>query len=64
MTHPRLQKKTAQDIQDEIFRKMPADKKIRLTSELAMLCLKLNRLNGNDKPGKTSTESRPNLRRA
>ena len=58
MIHPRLHKKTAQDIQDDIFRKMPADRKIRLVSDLTMLCLKLNRLNGNNKPGETSTESR------
>jgi hypothetical protein len=38
-------KKTAKEIQDEIFRKMPADKKIKLASELTMFCLKLNRLN-------------------
>ena len=46
--------KTAQDIQDGIFRKMSADKKIKLSSELAAFCLKLNSLNGNIKPGKTS----------
>lgn len=55
-------KKSAQEIQDEIFRKMPADKKIHLSSELTMLCLKLNRLNGNNKPGKTSPESRADFR--
>ncbi|MDP2910158.1 MAG: hypothetical protein Q8N69_03770 [bacterium] len=46
--------KTAQDAQDDIFRKMSADKKIKLSSELASFCLKLNSLNGNIKPGKTS----------
>jgi len=46
--------KSAQDIQDEIFRKMPVDKKIKLASQLTMLCLKLNRLNGNYKSRKTS----------
>jgi len=46
--------KTAQDVQDDIFRKMSADKKIKLSSELASFCLKLNSLNGNIKPGKTS----------
>lgn len=38
-------KKTAQDIQDEIFRKMSASKKIKLVSDLSSFCLKLNRLN-------------------
>jgi len=47
-------KKTAQDIQDEIFRKMPAEKKIRLALELTSFCLKLNSLNGNIKSRKTS----------
>lgn len=41
--------KTGQEIQDEIFRKMPANKKIKLASELTMLCLKLNNLNENSK---------------
>lgn len=44
-----------QKIQDEIFKKMPADRKIKLASELTMFCLKLNRLNGNYKSGKTSS---------
>lgn len=45
-------RKTAQEIQDDIFRKMPADKKIKLSCELTDLCLKLNSLNGNSKPRK------------
>ena len=47
-------KKTAQDMQDKIFRKMPAEKKIRLSLELTSFCLKLNSLNGNIKSRKTS----------
>jgi len=47
-------KKTIQDRQDEIFRKMSADRKIKLTSGLASFCLKLNSLNGNNKSRKTS----------
>lgn len=43
------EKKTAQEIQDEIFRKMPVEKKIRLTCELSSFCLKLNSLSRNDK---------------
>ncbi len=50
-------KKTAQEIQDEIFRKMPAEKKIKLTCELSSFCLKLNSLNGNIKPRKNSNRS-------
>jgi hypothetical protein len=47
-------KKNPQDIQDDIFKKMSAGKKIRLTSELSAFLLKLNSLNGNIKPRKTS----------
>ena len=49
----RRRKKTAQEIQDEIFRKMSADKKIHLVSELSAFCLKLNSFNGNIKSGET-----------
>jgi len=49
--------KTAQDMQDEIFRKMSAARKIRLSSELTSFCLKLNSLNGNIKPRKTSYQN-------
>lgn len=47
-------KRQPEEIQDEIFRKMSADKKIRLVSELSSFCLKLNSSNGNIKPGKAS----------
>jgi len=46
--------KTAQEFQDGVFKKMSPSKKIKLTSELTMFCLKLNRLNGNYKSRKTS----------
>lgn len=55
---------SGQEIQDEIFRKMPASKKLKLASDLTMFCLKLNRLNGNNKSGKTSLKNRSGLRRA
>ncbi len=42
-------KKTAQERQDDIFRKMSASRKVKLTSDLALFCLKLNSLNGNNK---------------
>jgi len=48
---------TGQEIQDEIFKKMSAEKKIKLSSELTSFCLKLNRLNGNNKPRKTSYQN-------
>jgi len=47
-------KESPEEIQDEIFRKMPAGKKIRLVSELSSFCLKLSYLNGNIKPRKAS----------
>lgn len=50
-------KKTAQELQDEIFKKMPAERKIKLSSELTSFCLKLNSLNGNIKPRKTSHQN-------
>ncbi len=40
----------AQDIQDKIFQKMSGSKKIRLASELSSFCLKLYRLNENNRP--------------
>ncbi len=49
--------KTAQERQDEIFRKMSADRKVKLTSELSSFCLKLNSLNENNKPRKTSSQN-------
>lgn len=63
---------SAQEIQDEIFRKMPAGKKIKLISDLTDFCLKLNRLNrfdklttsGDNKYRKAPLESRSDFRRA
>lgn len=52
-----LKRKTAQEIQDEIFRKMPFPKKIHLGSDLTMLGLKLKRLNKNAKRPKTNFEN-------
>lgn len=46
--------KKAEELQDRIFKEMPAEKKIKLTSELSSFCIKLNSLNGNIKPGKTT----------
>ncbi len=43
-----LSKKSAQDRQDDIFRKMPADKKLSLASDFSMFILGLNKLNKNN----------------
>lgn len=37
--------KSAQDIQDDIFRKMSAEKKIKLTAEFTSALISLNRKN-------------------
>lgn len=50
--------KSAQDQQDEIFRKMSAGKKINLASDLSMFCLKLNHLNGRNKSTNAVGQSR------
>lgn len=47
-------KNKIEEIQDEIFRKMPAEKKINLACRLSDFCLKLNSLHGNIRPRKTS----------
>jgi hypothetical protein len=54
MIRMKKSRKMAQDIQDDIFRKMPAERKIKLSCELTAFCLKLNSLNGANKPRKTS----------
>lgn len=40
--------KTAQDVQDAIFRKMSASKKLRLASDFSLFCLDLNKLGKQD----------------
>lgn len=54
--------KSAQEIQDEIFRKMSADKKIKLTFAMSNFCLKLNNLNGRNKSVKTPYSSNSGIR--
>ena len=46
--------KTGQEIQDGVFRKMSADKKISLASGLTKFCLELNNLYGNNRSKKVS----------
>lgn len=54
MKKKNIKKKTPQEIQDDIFRKMSAEEKIKISCELTELCLKLNSLNGKSKSRKTS----------
>ena len=54
--------KNAQEIQDRIFRKMSADKKIKLASELSMLCLELNKLGKNGIHRSKKTSDKNNIR--
>lgn len=55
-------KKTAQDIQDDIFREMTPDKKIKLTFAMSNFCLKLNNLNGRNKSIQTSHPGNRDIR--
>jgi hypothetical protein len=41
--------------QDKIFRKMSAEEKFKLASELTMFCFKLNKLNGNHRTRKIAS---------
>lgn len=42
--------KTPEEIQDEIFRRMSAEKKVKMISQFFEFGKKLNSLNGNRKP--------------
>jgi hypothetical protein len=46
--------KNIQEIQDNIFRKMPAEKKIRLVSQLFLFSQKLQKLRKQNDPRKSS----------
>lgn len=50
-------KKSAQDIQDKIFKQISADKKIDIASKLTMFCLELNHLNGDNRPKKSDNKN-------
>ena len=58
-----MKPKTAQEIQNEIFRKMPAEKKIRLALDFSLFCLKLHK---NRRYGgrKTLSKDQPDFRKA
>ncbi|MCX6731447.1 MAG: hypothetical protein NTX55_00430 [Candidatus Parcubacteria bacterium] len=51
-------KKSAQDIQDEIFRKMSAERKIKLTSDFSMFILELNKIGNYGRFSKVINENR------
>ncbi len=40
-----MKESNTHNVQNNIFRKMSAEKKVKLTSQLAHFCLKLNNLN-------------------
>ena len=52
-------KRSAQDIQDEFFRKISADRKIDIASKLTMFCLELNHLNGDNRSKKSDIKNNP-----
>lgn len=57
------EKKPAQKIQDEIFKKMPAEKKVKLALEFSLFCLKLQKENQHG-ARKTFAKSGSNLRKS
>lgn len=57
-----MKSKTAQEIQDEIFRKMPAEKKIRLVLDFSEFCFKLHKLAKHGKR-KTTDKNYPDFRK-
>lgn len=55
--------KSAQDIQDEIFTKMSAEKKVKLTSDFSIFLLKLSKLGKLNGFSNAPTKGRQNSRR-
>lgn len=53
--------KKAQEIQDEIFQKMPAEKKVKLAFDFSSFLLKLNKINRNE-TSETSDKSGEDIR--
>lgn len=52
--------KAAQEVQDAIFRKMSASKKLRLASDFSLFCLDLNKLGKRDDISSTDYKNREN----
>ena len=61
-----LTPKKAKQIQNEIYRKMPAERKIKIAGQLFLLGQKLNTLKKQkiDEPRKTSLQNSKNFRKA
>jgi len=59
-----MNSKTAQEIQDRIFEKMPYEKKLRTVLEFSDFCSKLRNLGEKYGARKTSHKNKPNFRRA
>lgn len=57
-------KKTAQEVQDENFRKMSTDQKIKLVSDFSMFLLSLNQLARNYEFPRTNRPSRQDSKQA
>ena len=55
MTKEILTPKRAQEIQDEIFKKMTASEKIKLVGSFFRFGKKLNKLNGNRRPANANS---------
>ena len=58
----KVRKKTAQEIQDEIFCRMSADKKIKLASDFSMFILRLNKLSKDNGFPKTAGKNCKNFK--
>lgn len=58
-----IKNKSAQDIQDEIFRKMPAEKRIKLASDFSMFLLELNKIGKRDGFSRVNAKNRKNFGR-
>lgn len=62
----KLQRKpTIQEIEDEIFCTMSADRKIKISSDLTVFANELNKLhhgNGNNRSAESSHQSSPDIR--
>ena len=58
-----MKPKSTQEIQDEIFRKMSTEKKIKLTSDFFLLGKKLEKLRKQNDTRRHSLQNRKNIRR-
>lgn len=56
-------KKSAQEVQDEIFRKMTANQRIKITSDFSTFILSLNKLGQNYEFPRVNRPNRQNSKR-